>query len=338
MKNKKLISYLAALIICLSVLSPAFAVVSQSDSFYVADYANVLDSSTEQEIINYNGALETQCQGAQIVVVTVDYLDGMNCDEYAYQLFNDWGVGSQSDNNGMLLLLAVQENKAWLAYGLGLNSDLSSTEIDNLLDEYFWDKFDAAKYDDAVTSLFNALLKWYDTKYSSNVVGSEQQSTDTDSYSDGSNSSSGYVYQPKSNSYSGGSGSGVRSIIIIGIIIVVLIIIFGSGNNRRRYGGNGGSWLPWALLFGSAFSNRRRRNNPPPPDWNGNRRNGGFDGPRAGFDNRPNPNPYRGDFGNFGGFGGGGHSSGFGGGRSGGFGGGSGHGGGGFSGGGGGRR
>ena len=343
MKNKKLISYLAALIICLSVLSPAFAVVSQSDSFYVADYANVLDSSTEQEIINYNGALETQCQGAQIVVVTVDYLDGMNCDEYAYQLFNDWGVGSQSENNGMLLLLAVQENKAWLAYGLGLNSDLSSTEVDNLLDEYFWDKFDAAKYDDAVTSLFNALLKWYDTKYSSNVVNSEQQSTDTDSYSNGSNNS-GYVYQPKSNSYSGGSGSGVRSIIIIGIIIVVLIIIFGSGNNRRRYSGNGGSWLPWALLFGSAFSNRRRRNNPPPPDWNGNRWNGGFDGPRAGFDNRPNPNPNRGDFGNFGGFGGGsghgggGHSSGFGGGRSGGFGGGSGHGGGGFSGGGGGRR
>ena len=85
--------------------------------------------STEQMIIDYNGALEYHCQGAQVVVVTVDYLDGMYSDAYAYQLFNDWGVGSSEYNNGMLLLLAVQENKAWLAYGLGLTSVIDSNDV-----------------------------------------------------------------------------------------------------------------------------------------------------------------------------------------------------------------
>ena len=129
MKSKRFLSLISAFVLLLALAVPAHAVVSQSFGFYCADYANVLSADTEQMIIDYNGALEQQCRGAQLVVVTVDYLDGMYCDEYAYQLFNDWGVGSGQYNNGMLLLLAVEESKAWLAYGLGLNSEISSDRV-----------------------------------------------------------------------------------------------------------------------------------------------------------------------------------------------------------------
>ena len=170
MKTKRIISFIAALLLCAAMGTGAYALVSPSDEFYVTDSANVLSNETEQMIINYNGALEQQCSGAQIVVVTVDYLGGMYCDEYAYQLFNDWGVGSSEYNNGMLLLLAVQENKAWLAYGLGLNSLISSSDVDDMLDKYFWDGFDSGDYDEAVTALFKALLSWYDEHYDSSTA------------------------------------------------------------------------------------------------------------------------------------------------------------------------
>ena len=109
---KKFLSLTLAIVLMLAVSVPALAVVEQSSEYYVADYASVLSDATEKAIINYNGALETQCSGAQIVVVTVKYLDGMYSDEYANQLFNDWGVGSKDENNGMLLLLAVNENRS----------------------------------------------------------------------------------------------------------------------------------------------------------------------------------------------------------------------------------
>lgn len=314
MKAKRIISFIAALIICAALSSPAFAVVSKSDSFYAADYANVLSSATEDMIINYNGALEQQCQGAQIVVVTVDYLDGMYCDEYAYQLFNDWGVGSSEYNNGMLLLLAVQENKAWLAYGLGLNSKLDTNDVDNMLDKYFWDDFDAGKYDAAVTTLFKALLNWYDEEYGSSTASSgTQNSSAQSSYQNSYSNDAGHYY----NNYGGyGFVQVIRSIIKTGIIIVIIIAIFG-GNRRggRGGGGGGGSWLPWLLFFNSQARNHRHyndRNNWPPRGPGGLGGSGGFGG----------------------GFGGGSGRGGFGGG----FGGGSGRGGGGFSGGGGGRR
>lgn len=276
---KKILSFLFALCLCLSVSVSAFAVVDRSESFYVADYSNVLSNDTEQMIINYNGSLEQQCQGAQIVVVTVDYLDGMYSDEYAYQLFNDWGVGSADYNNGMLLLLAIQENKAWLAYGLGLNSLIDSDQVDSLLDQYFWKDFDRGNYDEAVTSLFKALLVWYDERYDAQVVQSGTSASQGNGYTVG-------YSEP---------GLGTRlshalsSIIKTLVVIAVLSALFGGG--RRR---GGGSWLPWFLLFNS---------------WNNNRRSGPWDDDHRGGPRGP------GGFGG-GGFGGGGFGggSGFGGG------------------------
>ena len=303
MKTKRIISFIAALLLCAAMCTGAYALVSPSDEFYVTDSANVLSNETEQMIINYNGALEQQCSGAQIVVVTVDYLGGMYCDEYAYQLFNDWGVGSSEYNNGMLLLLAVQENKAWLAYGLGLNSLISSSDVDDMLDEYFWDDFDSGDYDEAVTALFKALLTWYDEHYDSSTASAGQVQ-------------SGTYSQPQDGYYSsyGRSSSSLGGIIRVIVILLILSAIFGGGGRGR----GGGSWLPWLLLFGSRSNRGRNDRHDWPPRGGGGFGGGGFGG---GF---------------------GGHSGGFGGGRGGGFGGGfgggSGHGGGGFSGGGGGRR
>ena len=275
---KKTFSFILALCLCLSLGASAFAVVDQSESFYVADYSNVLSNDTEQMIINYNGSLEQQCQGAQIVVVTVDYLDGMYSDEYAYQLFNDWGVGSADYNNGMLLLLAIQENKAWLAYGLGLSSLIDSDQVDSLLDKYFWKDFDRGNYDEAVTSLFNALLAWYDEQYDAQVV---QSGT---SVSSGNEYYTGYS-QP---SFGERLSHALGSIIEILVVIAVLSMLFGGG----RRGRGAGSWLPWFLLFNSRSNDRRR------DPWDNDRR-GGPRGP--------------GGFGG-GGFGGGGFGGGFGGG------------------------
>ena len=289
MKTKRIISFIAALLLCAAMCTGAYALVSPSDEFYVTDSANVLSNETEQMIINYNGALEQQCSGAQIVVVTVDYLGGMYCDEYAYQLFNDWGVGSSEYNNGMLLLLAVQENKAWLAYGLGLNSLISSSEVDDMLDEYFWDDFDSGDYDEAVTALFKALLNWYDEHYDSSTASAGQVQ-------------SGTYSQPQDGYYSsyGRSSSSLGGIIRVIVILLILSAIFGGGGRGR----GGGSWLPWLLLFGSR-SNRGRNDRRDWPPRGGGGFGGGFGGGRGGG--------FGGGFGGGSGHGGGGFSGGGGG-------------------------
>lgn len=234
------------LFILLSILLPlqAFALVAQSESFYVCDDAGVLSSELEQELISLNGKLEQQCKGAQLVVVSVDYMDGLYADEYAYTLMNQWGVGSASENNGMLLLFSTRENKGWLAVGAGIVGSFDEEIVSSYLDRYFWDEYDQGDYEDAVEELAEVLGKWYFSYYG---VSSQSNSSPA-----GSNTY--YTASPPRRN---------------GGVIILLIILFLLTRSRR--GGGGGGLLP-LLFFGSQIKRNnsyRNNNNRRPPSGGG---------------------------------------------------------------------
>lgn len=269
-----------ALLLCLS--PAAFALVEQSESFYAADYANVLREDTESWLCQVNAELEEQCRGAQLVVVTVDYLDGRTSDVCARELFYDWGVGSADYDNGTLLLLVTQENKAWLEYGLGLDSWLGNGQVDELLEETFWEPFDRGEYDEAVTALASALLERYDDAYGSSVAsGGQALSPEGPAGS----------YPAVSEEESSMSPSPVPFLIIL---IIVIVLFSGRSRRRRRYRNYRGYRQsppppPPPPPPGGFYSHRGpapRRPAPPPPSggafWGGG-------APRTPRPSRPSP-------------------------------------------------
>ena len=137
-----------------------------SSDFYVYDGAGTLSESTKDLILNASGPLEQYCDGAQIVVVTIDYLpSGYDSEQYANLLFNSWGVGSSSANNGLLLLHVVKEDRGWLAVGAGISKQMTSSYANSLMDEYFWPYSDAGEYDEAVATLFPHLVDFFAQLY-----------------------------------------------------------------------------------------------------------------------------------------------------------------------------
>lgn len=325
MKKRFAAALLLIVLAAVFCASPALAVVGQSEEYYVADYAGVLSEATKSDIIAVNGALEQYCEGAQIVVVTVEYLDGMYSDEYANKLFNDWGVGSSSANNGMLLLLATEEGKGWLAVGAGIDNVFTDNTANKYLDSYLWDKFDAGDFDGAVCTLMPQLIVWYESYYGNYFFSGE--------------AAGGGQYQNMEagrDSVSGGEGA----IVIVFLLVFIAVIVLASINDRRGYRSyyiNMGMPIPryhfwymwgprphrrWHNPYDHYNRNDRGPRGPKGPGGFGggsSRGGGGFSGFGGGGRG--------GSGGGFGGFGGG-----FGGGRGGGFG------GGGFSGGGGGGR
>ena len=230
MKKKILTAALIIVMAAISVL-PALAVkyVEQSDSFYVTDAADIIDQSIEDRIIAANGDLEHECDGAQIVVVTVDYLEGTYADEYAMKLFNDWGVGSASSNNGMLLLIVPGEGKAWLTVGAGISDSFTDDMADDYFDQYFWDDFDRGEYNSAAETMLDALFSWYADHYG----------VDTD---DGYEYDDGYYdeyydedYGQEEYSGSRGYYSGPPSFVGIMVIVVIVIIVLSVISDRYRH-------------------------------------------------------------------------------------------------------
>lgn len=291
-KTRKLFTAFTAvlLVVCLSATT-AFAVVpGKPANGYVLDNADVISSETENSIISKNNTL-FQSTGAQLAVVSVDFIDGNSSADYTYEIFNSWGIGSKERNNGLLLMFATAENKVWAMAGSGIDKYFSGSVLEDMLQDTFYKAYDNKEYDKAVKQFTDAAFSKFDSYYK----------TYTDEYTNNTSFSNGGVPTTESRS----SGSSKSSLFVFMIMFIVIVIISSSFRSRRRYYGGGGGGFWSGMFFGSMMNNHRRR--PPPGGFGG----GGFGGFSGGGGSRGGGSG-RGGFGG-GGFGGGGGFSGGGG-------------------------
>lgn len=177
---KKTAAWLGVLLFILAAALPAYGAIDipeSSELFYVADFANVLSQDTENLIIDRNDALY-QATGAQIVVATVDFLDGAEIEDYAYRMFNEWQIGDAEKNNGVLLLLVIGEENYWAVQGKGLEKTLSSGTLDEILQTYLEPDFAEADYDEGARKTFLALADALEGIYGVQTGSTGSQSTE----------------------------------------------------------------------------------------------------------------------------------------------------------------
>ena len=90
----------------------------------VVDQAHLLTAAQVQDLTSKSQALEAQ-SGRQFVVATVNSLEGYPIEDYAYRLGRYWKIGSAKEDNGVVLLVAPNERKVWIATGYGAGSFLT---------------------------------------------------------------------------------------------------------------------------------------------------------------------------------------------------------------------
>lgn len=86
---------------------------------YVSDFAHVLDAQSRDQLEAYCGRLEQQT-GVQMALVTLPSLDGEQIEEVSNDLFRQWGVGKKGKDEGIMLLLAIQDHRDRIEVGYGL--------------------------------------------------------------------------------------------------------------------------------------------------------------------------------------------------------------------------
>ncbi|MFP4473179.1 MAG: TPM domain-containing protein [Candidatus Omnitrophota bacterium] len=110
--------FAAGLLSC-SVPARAQAPSAVSPQGYVTDNANVLGPSDEARIAALAKELENKT-GDQLAVLTVPSTKPLTIEQYAVRLFEEWGIGQKGEDNGILLLAAVQDRKVRVEVGYGL--------------------------------------------------------------------------------------------------------------------------------------------------------------------------------------------------------------------------
>ena len=88
-------------------------------SDFVTDQADIIDPEYEQQIISLAKQIE-QTTTVEIAVVTVQSLEGISKEEYSAALFEKYEIGKKDVDNGLLVLVAMDEREYRVDVGYGL--------------------------------------------------------------------------------------------------------------------------------------------------------------------------------------------------------------------------
>jgi len=90
----------------------------------INDQAGILSTSEERNLENLLHETE-KSTSAQVALLTIKSLQGENLEDYSLRVAEAWGLGQRDRDNGVLLLIALQEKKIRLEVGYGLESSLT---------------------------------------------------------------------------------------------------------------------------------------------------------------------------------------------------------------------
>ncbi|HJB12254.1 MAG TPA: TPM domain-containing protein, partial [Candidatus Oscillibacter excrementigallinarum] len=190
---------------------------------YVYDYAGVLTDETMEHIDAMNASLFAQT-GAQILVDVVNSTGGVDIMEYAADLGNTYGVGSAERNNGVVMLLALDNisqsglmGDYCVVVGTGLES--YADDFVSLQSYYLEEDFAAGDYDAGVEKTFDAFIDWFADFYGVTIREGYIPAV-RETYSSGSG------YYTETHGYVAPAfGSLVSGVVMLLVVLVVLWVI-----------------------------------------------------------------------------------------------------------------
>jgi uncharacterized protein len=190
----------------------------------VTDYTNTLSPGDKQRLENKLVAFNDS-SSTQIAVVIMKSVGDYDINEYGQQLGRKWGVGQKGKNNGIMVLVAIDDRKMTIQTGYGVEGALPDVITQQIRVNDINPRFKTGDY------------------YGGLDVGTD----DIIKYTKGE-----YKADPKKAQDAGQESRGGSAIFLIIIVIVILIVIFRNRGGGGHVIGSGGSTSPfWWFFAGS---------------------------------------------------------------------------------------
>lgn len=102
---------------------------------FINDYAGVLTAAEKQNLDALVFTLK-QKTGAEMAVAIVKTVAPLDAKTYAVKLFEKWKIGQKGKDNGLLILLALEERRVEIEVGYGLEGVINDAKAGEILDKY----------------------------------------------------------------------------------------------------------------------------------------------------------------------------------------------------------
>lgn len=224
----------------------------------VVDQANLL-SSEQFNMLDLQLRSISEKTGAQIAVLTIPSLEGVDLETFTIEVADKWKIGSEEKDDGVILCVALKEKKIRIETGYGVEGSLTDAKSGLIIRSIMAPKFQQGEYGQGIIDAVNAIagiIGVGDVSYANEILASESEPDGT--------------------------------AVPIVIVFIIFYFIMVSGALATKFPGL--RWLPWYFLFkGSVNSSGRKYNGPygsgfgSGGGFSGGGFGGGFSGGGGGF-------------------------------------------------------
>jgi len=149
-------SLLAALLFLLA--APLFALdVPPTPTHWFTDTAGVVDASTAAQLDQKLASFE-QLSGAQVIIYVFRTVGGDPIEDFTIRCAEKWKIGNKKYDNGLILFVFVQERKARIEVGYGLEGAITDAVSSDVLRNYLTPHFRQGDYAGGLNAAADAIM------------------------------------------------------------------------------------------------------------------------------------------------------------------------------------
>ena len=139
-----------------STVAYAAEIPAATDEFYVNDFADVFTAEEEERLLDNAVTLAEESDGIQVVVTTVESLDGDSVENYAVEMYNQYEIGK--DDMGLLILLSTGDRQIRVEVGRAMEAYINDSKAGRFMDEYAIPYLSENKFNEGLINLQEALI------------------------------------------------------------------------------------------------------------------------------------------------------------------------------------
>lgn len=135
----------------------------------VIDQVNLLSEPVKKDINDILEKHEVETSN-QIVVVILKTLNGYQIEDYSYQLGRFWGIGQKDRDNGVLLVVSMEEKKIRIEVGYGLEGALTDKISYEIINYTIRPNFRANQYELGILKAVNEIMNAIKGEYTPKII------------------------------------------------------------------------------------------------------------------------------------------------------------------------
>ncbi len=185
----------------------------------VNDFTNTLSSAEaaqlERKLVAYNDSTSTQ-----IAIVMMRSVGQYDIADYAFRLGESWGIGGGANDNGILILAAMDDRKVFIATGYGMEGAVPDALAKRIVENLILPNFRREAYYEGLNEATDMIFKLASGEYTAEDVESK-----------------------------GNSGGAIFMILFFIFLFVILPLLKNRNDNDNHMGGKGGGVDLWTTIM-----------------------------------------------------------------------------------------